>query len=511
MKAVIRFELENDMNKPNIIIIMTDQQRAGMCGREGFALDVTPFADQWAKEGKWFDKAYTPCPLCAPARVSMLTGRWPTSTRVITNPALNQRYVPYTKDLFDVVKSEGYKTALVGKNHSHVTEDRVDYNVPFGHSGGSSDDKTPEEIEFDKWMIHLNHGTSAVATPFPVKLQAPCRLVNKAIDWIDEMQDDPFFMWLSFAEPHNPFQAPEPYFSMFPTEELPPVGADRTDLKSKGFKWEWCHQIANEVYADYDELMPRSRANYMGMLRLLDDQLKKFINHLKDNDKYENTIIFFVSDHGDFVGDYGMMRKGPEMPEALMRVPFIAVGPGIKAHTGAVSHMISLVDVMPTICEAIGAEMPFGVQGRSLWPILTDDDFPIEDFATIYGEHGSGGMHFTADDDNDPETCTIKGDGRITSFDCLNSQTMSGVMRMVMRDDWKLLYDMMGNGQMYNLEEDPYELHNLFNNKDYADIQMGLYEDLLGWILRSQDPLMFAPTERYSIKTDDRNYWTPYI
>ena len=253
-----------------------------------------------------------------------------------------------------------------------------------------------------------------------------------------------------------------------------------------------------------DEQVPRARANYFGMLRLIDDQVKRFVNFLDAEGLRENTILIFTSDHGDFVGEYGLVRKGPEMPELLMRIPLLFHGPGIKSDSTPSPAHVSIVDIMPTLCEAIGVPLPVGVQGRSLWPIVSGSDYPEEEFASVYAEQGFGGLHYTANDDLSPieEGCLADS----VSFDCLNSWTQSGTMRMLRKDDWKLVFDMQGRGQLYNLSFDPVELENLYDNPEYKGVRCEMLAEAFAWCLRAQDPLPI-PRRRYIMKTDTRNYW----
>lgn len=122
-----------DMNKPNIVIVMTDQQRADLRKGRGYALDTMPFLDQFAAEGVDFGRAYTPNPTCMPARVSMFTGRYPSCHQARTNH--NGRDVLYTRDLLDVLKENGYRTALCGKNHSQHEHTDFDFHENCGHLG----------------------------------------------------------------------------------------------------------------------------------------------------------------------------------------------------------------------------------------------------------------------------------------------------------------------------------------------------------------------------------------
>jgi len=493
-------------HRPNIVIIMTDQQRADVSAREGFALDTTPTLDELAGQGTWFNRAYTTSPVCAPARVSMLTGRYPSVTRVRTNH--NIADATYEVDLVDVLRGQGYATAMCGKNHSHLTPVRVDHWFPLGHAAGyRQPGRTAQEEDFDQWLYDLQHRAATAPTPFPLACQGPYRAVSDAMAWIDGLCEQPFFLWLTFAEPHNPYQVPEPYFSMFPIEALPPTRSDERALASKGFKYQFTWELAHLGFADYDTQRPHARANYFGMLRLIDDQVGRFICFLNEHGLREETILVFLADHGDFVGEYGLVRKGPEMPECLMRVPMLWIGPGIQSEMPPHAAHVSLVDVMPTLCEALGVPLPAGVQGRSLWPLLTGGAYPEEEFASAYAEQGFGGLHYTAED----ELVALTEDGLnpSVSFDCLNSRSQSGTMRMLRRGKWKLIFDMQGGGQLYNLADDPVELDDLYGKPEVADVEHTLLAELLAWTLRAQDPLPL-PRRRYVMKTDPRNYWSPY-
>ncbi|UCC65001.1 MAG: sulfatase-like hydrolase/transferase, partial [Anaerolineae bacterium] len=464
----------------------------------------------------WFNRAYTVAPVCAPARVSTLTGRYPSATRVRTNH--NVEDATYQADLVDVLRDLGYATALVGKNHSHLTPERVDHWHHLGHSGGRNQPgRTAQEEAFDEFLHGLNHRAHMEPTPFPLECQGPYRAVSNATRWIKGLAGRPFFLWLSFAEPHNPYQVPEPYFSLFPVASLPPTLSDERALADKGFKYQFTWELGHRGFADYDRQRPRARANYMGMLRLIDDQIARFVGFLDAQGLRENTILVFVSDHGDFVGEYGLVRKGPEVPEVLMRIPMIWAGPGIlsSAKAGGAAHPahVSLVDVVPTLCEAVGVTLPDGVQGRSLWPMLTGGAYPEAEFESVYAEQGVGGLHYVEGDGlvAGNALAAIEDDGLNpeVSFDCLNSRSQSGTMRMLRKGRWKLAIDMQGRGQLYDLEADPVELDNLYGRREYIDIERDLLADLLAWTLRAQDPLPL-PRRRYVMKRDPRNYWSPY-
>ena len=490
---------------PNIVIIMTDQQRADLSAREGYPLDTTPFLDSLARSGTDFSKAYTSAPVCAPARVSLFTGRYPTATKVRTNHNIPDAV--YTQDLVDVLKELGYRTALSGKNHSHLTADRLDYCCHFGHGGGQGSNRTEQEVAFDEYLTGLRHRTDPNPAPFPIECQGPYRAVSKACEWIDTVQGSPFFLWLSFAEPHNPYQVPEPYFSMFPPHDLPPLQSGEDALADKGFKWQWLRAMWDEAIPEYAAQLDRTRSNYHGMLRLIDDQVRRFVEFLDGRGLRENTLLIFLADHGDFVGEYGLIRKGPELPECLTRIPMLLVGPGVTQGNGQREAHVSIVDIFPTLCDMLGVSLPDGVQGRSLWPMLTGTPYPEEEFQSVYAEHGFGGLYYDDSDDLDPREEGALGAG--CTFDCLNTWTQSGAMRMVRKGDWKLTYDMNGHGQLYHLSEDPLELDDRYADPSVAGVRQEMLEELLTWTIRTQDPLPH-PRRRYVMKRHPRNWASGY-
>jgi arylsulfatase A-like enzyme len=491
--------------RPNILFIMSDQHRAGMTKFSGYPLDTMPTLDRLASRGVSFDRAYCTAPLCVPSRISLLTGRWPHAHRVRENWAIKDAF--FEKDIFDVARAAGYKTGLSGKNHSHLTPNKMDFFRPYSHFGGWKPENAPVElVEFDKWLMHLNLGTSDVVTPFPLEAQLPYRIVSSATEFMSSCQD-PFLLWVSFPEPHEPYQVPKPYYDMFPPAEVPARAAGPEVLKSKTYKWQWLSKLAEFTYPGYDNQWRRVKSNYLGMLRLIDDQLARLFRFMEDRKILDNTIVVYISDHGDFVGDYGLIRKGVDMPEALTRIPMIWSGPGIQTRQKPPDH-VSMADVFPTICEAIGQPTPRGVQGRSLWQMLQGKEYPKEEFRSIYSEVGIGGLYYGRKDKLDFRKAQIVGaPGAILTFDELNYCTQSGYMKMARMGDWKLCFDMMGNGQLYNLAEDPYELRNRYGDPKVARDQIRLMEELLAWNIRIQDTL---PTARYETKWAEHNWYWPH-
>lgn len=498
--------------KPNIVIIMTDQQRADLRKSRGYELDTMPFLDSLGREGVDFDCAYTPCPTCMPARVSLFTGRYGESHKVRTNH--NGEDARYTTDLLELLKSEGYVTALCGKNHTHHQESDFDFAETCGHLGheGNLVLKTEVERVFADFLDSTNHMETHVPSPGGIESQHPYRNVSSAFSFLDSLKkDSPFFLWLSFAEPHNPYQVPKPYFDMFPPECLPEIATGPEDCAKKGHKYMWLRSIWEQVLGeDINSRILRARSNYHGMLRLIDDQLKRFMEGLEERGFSENTIVIFVSDHGDFVGEYGLIRKGPDLPEVLTRIPMVWKGPGIQRQGIQGSACVSLVDVFPTLCDILGLEMPFGVQGKSIRPLLENRDIPQREYQCAYSESGFGGLYWS---DNDCLTLYEEGasrknedSGRPLTFDCLNTWTQSGQVRMLRKGRYKIQMDMMENGYLYDLERDPREIQNLYGDKKYESVRADMLSALMAASLRACDPIP-APRRRYHVKYHPKGFW----
>lgn len=506
--------------QPNIIFIFSDQHRAGMTKLSGYPLDTSPMLDSLAKNGVSFDKAYVTCPVCAPSRISVLTGRWPEAHHQRQNTEHLAAF--YEKDLFDVLKAAGYKTGLAGKNHTYMKSTKLDFWREYGHQGGWEAPNAPPEIkEFDAWMTRLNSGVSYEPTPFPVSTQSPYRIVSDAIEFMQRFGDQPFALEVSFPEPHNPEQVPKPYWDMYPPDSIPDRCAGPEVLKYKGYKMQWLYGMENDAHPIYEKQWRRYKSNYLGMLRLLDDQLKRLVDFMQQQNLLEKTIIVYMADHGDYLMDYGLGRKGAGLPECLTRIPMVWSGWGIQAGHPHHPACVSNADVMPTLCEAIGVEIPHGVQGRSLWPLLQGKDYPEEEFRSIYAGVGFGGLYY---DESYPMPYRLaesppkgsSGEGppnALWNIDELNPVTQSGTMKMVRMGDWKLIYDMMGYGQLYNLSSDPCELKNLFGDPSVAAEQLRMVEELLMWTIRCQDtlpadePMKGWQSTRWSQK---HNWYAPY-
>lgn len=483
--------------RPNIVLVMTDQQRADCTAGEGFGLDTMPFFDLLAERGRRFRNAYTTFPACVPARTSLMTGRFPSTHRVRQNAATE---VVRGADMLDVLGAAGYSLHFAGKPHVYRGPDDYDsYAGPYMHEKAPVRDETDEALA--AWLRSIDHGPATEPTPFPVECQFPHRIVSDAIEVLDARdRDRPYFLWVSFPEPHNPYQVPEPYFSLFPEDAVPERACGPEAATAKGGAYAWMRDLLESKRPGYDELWRRYRANYCGMLRLLDDQLRRLVGHIGVDALARDTVLLFVSDHGDYVADYGLQRKGAGVSEALVRVPFVAVGPGIERHDDT-TNFVSLADVFPTVCELAGESIPLGVQGRSLLPLLTGEAFPAEEFESGYVEFGFGGLPYGLD-----ERPALRFPYEGTRYNELNTMTQSGKGAVLRHGDWKLVYEATGRAELYFLPDDPMELDDRWHDPCLGDVRADLVERLLRWRLRVGDDL---PAVEYETKRAPHNwYWS---
>lgn len=500
---------QTSAEKPNLILIIADQWRYGVNKAQGYPLDTTPFLDSMQRAGVGFRHNYCTAPLCVPSRISMLTGRWPQAHHVRDNLEAKEAF--FSQDLYQVGKQQGYRTALVGKNHTYLSAKDVDVWREFSHENGYiAPDAHQQTRDYEHWLNALHFNMALEPTPFPLETQIPYRIVSEAIHFIDESADKPFLLQVSIPEPHDPEQVPAPYWNMFPPERIPGRCAGPEALQHMGPRAQWEYRLQQDNFPETERQWRRYASNYLGAMRMVDDQVKRLNAHLAERGLLGNTLVVFTADHGDYMMDYGLGRKGVGLYEDLTHTPQTWWGGPVRPSRTLDGVFTSMADLMPTFCEAMGAEIPRGVQGRSLLPLLRGEPFPAEEFRSITTDVGVGGLYY--DDEDNVPTAISHDPKRDGSWDELNKVTLSGKQHMVRMGDWKLVYDSMGYGQLYNLRYDPCELHNFFNQPTHANAQSRLMAELAMWAIRTEDSLPTGPQNgKYQTKWPaQHNWYTPY-
>lgn len=467
----------------NVIVIMADQFKATASHLYGNPDCTTPSLERLAASGVLYQNAFTPHPLCVPARISFWTSQYSHTH----GSQRNQTLMPTGADhAFRRLKDAGFNLGLIGKNHCLVDRDDLDlFDVwcEIGHrgfEGGSprgmdwvrSPDAVNQAHAVRKNMPIPEVGCPHEITRYEVEDYSTALVGAQTVKYLEENRDNRFALWVSLPDPHPPYETHERYASMFPPEtlELPPTREDEfgnAPLRNR---------ILHEILGSKDNDRADLRATlgiYYGMVRFVDDQLGEILDALERLGLRENTIVVFCSDHGDFAGEHGMMNKGGVFYDCLTRVPLVLSLPGEVPEGGIDDSLVNLIDVVPTLFSLLGLEIPQSFEGL---PLPTATAAAPRDAA--FSEYGAGGPPFTWDDlDKLPVKTGVRALGST-----LLKRESEGRRRMIRTSDWKYVSDTMGDlDELYDLRSDPWELDNLADRPEYHSIRSELGQRLSSW------------------------------
>ncbi|MHC4985663.1 MAG: sulfatase family protein [Planctomycetota bacterium] len=392
------------MSKPNILFIMADQCRADALGCSGGWVK-TPNLDRIAAEGVRFTNAVTNCPICIPARVTLATGRYPHNTGVWDN--FEYDMPPDWPTWMQAVREAGYRTSLFGKTHLHHHSgdlrdrehliraygvDDIDEITGPRASAECASAMTDTWEAAGLWDAYKADYADRFATKpwvvrpsvLPLEHYADVYVGQQAKRYLESYdRDQPWCCWVSFGGPHEPWDAPEPYASMYRPEDMPPpIGSRETLMSSaaKGHLGRVMEHYASEALTPED--IAAMRANYAGNVTLIDDQIGEILEAIEARGELDNTVIIFSSDHGEMNGDHGLIYKmqflnGAVRVPLLVRTPAAAAGKG-----GAVSGSpAEWFDIGPTCVELAGGVMKPQQFARSLAPAVEDPQREHRPFA----------------------------------------------------------------------------------------------------------------------------------
>ena len=337
----------------NLLILCPDQMRADYLSCYGHPTIGTKHIDRLAREGVRFERAYCSAPLCGPSRISLVT-----STRFSEH---NHRNYGSTIDyavpnLVRSLKDAGYRTAMFGKNHCFNYDQlpRI-WDVLDEICLGNYDNHPRYKRSFDAFALESDHEYNITG-----------RLADEAIDFIGRQTDArPWLAWVNWQDPHPAFTCPEPYFSMFDPAgvELPPMYREGGGINKPRRLKNW---QANSLAAEAtDDQIKRARAAYMGQIRYVDDSVGRILDALEETGRHKDTLVVFLADHGELLGDHGAFHKIGVFYECLTRIPVIIRHPEGK-YRGVFEGLVEEVDLAPTILEALGLDRPPTFVGESL-------------------------------------------------------------------------------------------------------------------------------------------------
>ncbi len=452
-------------SKPNILLISADEMVPMLLGAYGHPVVKTPHLDRLAQQGVRFDAAYANNPLCAPARAVMLTGMYSSNIRVYDNAA------PLASDIPTInhyLVNHGYETVLSGKVHFVGPDQRHGFQKRFIQSNYPADYRwvksREEKIPRDHYKNYIASGVKIGKTNRSSELDELAH--GKAIEYIHEKDGkQPFFLFVSYNFPHEPFLPPQKYWDMYKDAEiqLPEFPENWEDKLSIMDKWLRRHSGTDVVDVTDPESIREVRRAYYALYTYIDDKVGELLSALKDKGLDKNTIVVFTSDHGDMIGEKGMVQKR-SFNEWSARVPLIVKYPDNKFAGTQQATPVSLVDIMPTMLDWTGIPNDQRLQhdGSSLVPLMngTPDD---SRFALI--ENHSEGVYTT----------------------CFS------VVKSGYKYNWFTGY----GSQLINLKADPGEWNNLSGQREYA----GLENELRQLILNRFDPLQLEKDVRFSLSS----------
>ena len=471
--------------RPNILWICTDQQRFDTIAAMGNKHIRTPNLDRLAAEGVAFSHAFCQSPVCTPSRASFLTGRYPRTTGARQNgQAIPADEVLLPRMLADV----GYDCGLSGKLHIAPCKGMVEQRIDDGYRVFNwSHHQHPDwvENEYTQWLESKGHKWRDVypgpqgkhAFPgVPAELHQTTWCFDRAMDFINEKRESPWLMSINCFDPHHPFDPPQEYLDRYDPDTLPDPDYVDGELKNKPIFQQIDHDGAyGGMLLGYSKMTPRERrkvtAAYYAMVELIDHNVGRILRMLDDTGQRENTIVLFHSDHGELLGDHGIYLKGPFAYDCSVRVPLIVSWPG-HFKQGLVSDaLVELVDIVPTLLEAAGMEIPNRVQGESLYDICTGDAEPHQHKDYVYAEY------YVAQ----PFHKAISPDPLLT---------------MVRTRTHKLaVFAGMKTGETYDLQADPGEHKNLWDSAKHRSIKADLMKLCFDASILTQDPLPERITE----------------
>jgi len=477
--------------KTNIIYILVDQQRFDMIGAYGNTIVRTPNIDRLREDGILFSNAFTPTALCGPARTSLFTGCIPTRHGVTRNAekGVSGREKADPDPELPVITDflEGYEKIYLGKWHIAETRLPEDYGFQghnFAHYGfpGSRlyknlvfDQGPGEHNEYRDWLEAKGYDIPEVSEPFfgnnphlqsqelrarldcPVEASIPAYLADEAIEYTKKAAEarNPFFLMLNFWGPHTPCMVPEPYYSMYDPASIPEDPAFNESFSHKPVHQKHISRMWGVYELPWVEWQ-KIIARYYGYISLIDSQIGRFIDYLKEQNLYENSLIVFTADHGDAMGSNRLIEKGSFMYDTSYRIPMIIKQPGARRTGETSDEFVYLHDLFPTAIETAGEKAPILNQAKSLLPLINGRrDYPGRNH--IYAQ-------FTA---------------HFSEFN----------QRMIRTHRHKFIFNSPTFGELYDLEKDPYELVNHIDNPEYSGIKKELAALLLSEMERLEDPL----------------------
>lgn len=441
--------------RPNILWYCTDQQRFDTIGALGNVHVRTPAVDALVRDGAAFTHAYCQSPICTPSRSSFMTGLYPARLHNTRNG--NESFPSWPPVITKLLADQGYDCGLVGKFHlqssGHRTEPRIDDGFRYWRFSHAPRDDWPEGHHYAEWVRDRGGDLDAMRQS-PERVAPEFHQTTWATDCAIEFLEDPargdkpWLLNINIYDPHPPFIPPKVYADQFPAEAMPGPYFQPSDLEQQA--------ILKNIDFQGEPLAPdasnakQQQAWYYAMIAQIDEQFARLLDVLDRRGQTDQTLVIFTSDHGEALGDHGLFQKGCRFYEGLVRVPLIFRWPG-HVQSGLQSDaLVELLDMTATILDYGGIETPPYLQGSSLRTIMEGDADP--------GHH--------------------RESVRCEYFDALDPYFTGGqgVFATMYRNRRYKMSVYHGHllGELYDLENDPWEFRNLWDSPEHQEIKREL-------------------------------------
>lgn len=438
-----------EKKKPNILWICTDQQRWDTIHALGNRFIHTPNLDGLVERGVAFNRAYCQAPICTPSRASFLTGMYPSSIRACLNG--NDHWADAAPLITKILADDGYVCGLAGKLHLSAAAGRIekrpeDDGYSVYHWSHHPNDDWRQGHDYNDWLkdqgVDYNE-TVAEYGHMPAEFHQTTWCAEKTIEFIKEKRDAPWLFSLNCFDPHPPLNPPQNYVDRYHVDDIPNPVFRESDLA-------WQRRLANinfQTEADDPSNFDGKTQQilYWAQIDLIDEQIGRVLDALKETGQLTDTVVIYTSDHGNCVGDHGLRQKGCRFYEGLTRVPLIFSCPAFFEQNVRSQALVELIDIAPTILDLAGLPTPCAMRGKSLTPILTGQVPPEEhrDFVRCEYYEALGGVKTRA--------------------------------TMIRDDRFKLVnYHGHNLGELFDLEKDPDEFINLFDAPEYQQVRQRL-------------------------------------
>jgi arylsulfatase A-like enzyme len=452
-------------DKPNVLFLWTDQQRADTMAAYGNDRFRVPVMNRLASESVVFDRAYVTQPVCTPSRSSVMTGLWPHQNGCVHN---NIAMKAETKTAPELLADSSYRTGYMGKWHlgdeifaQHGFEEWRGIEDGIYQSYYSAGRDKNARSAYHHFLVSLgykpddekhNAFSRKFATTLPVEHSKPAFLANESSKFVLKNRREPWMLYVNFLEPHTPFGSA---LDDLHSAEEAPLPRNYPGIPA-GPEPEFYKRRRKELGEKPDKLQ-RSARNYAGLCSLVDQALGRILWSLEASGQAENTIIVYTSDHGEMMGAHSLMAK-QVMYEEAVRVPHLLRVPFRNQKPMRVTQPVSHIDILPTLFELLGRKDP-GVSGRSLLPCIQGqrrgDDHVFLEWTKDLKDSGEG-----------PNGRTV-----------------------VSPDGYKLvLYD-SDTCLLFDRNKDPLEMNNLYGQPAHAPVQARLRKKIEEWQKRTGDKL----------------------